>query len=306
MSMSPTLRKEIRNIKDSQNEVIVNFRNHSTITVVAASENGRGYRSTVLVREEFRQIKKSIDDSILSPFQIIRQAPYLKNDYYANVTELQEDNVDIYISSSYFDNGHWMWGIVDQAYGDMLGDKPSCMLAFDEAIALKHKIKTMRYFKTEKKKQDSMTWRLEFLNYRLKENEHAFFTYEMLANNQRNKKPFYPRFHMDVKNNRKNPYDIPKQKGEIRIVSCDMAFIENRKNDNSIFSCIRLLPESKRYSRESGAYEVDNGFRRIVSYIEHHQGGDTDRQAVRIRQLFEDFSADYIVLDIRNAGRNAV
>ena len=189
MTISPILRKEILRVKDNQNEVIVYFRNHSTITVVPASENGRGYRSNVIVREEFRQIKKSVDDSILSPFQIIRQTPYMKDEFYVNVKELEEETIDIYISSSWFDNGHWMWEIVDQAYDEMLKGKSSCLLAFDESIAIKHKIKTMRYFQTEKKKQDPLTWRMEFLNERVKENEFAFFTYTMLQQNQRLRKP---------------------------------------------------------------------------------------------------------------------
>lgn len=303
MNLSPVLRKEILKVKDNQNEVIVYFRNHSTITVVPASENGRGYRSNVIVREEFRQIKKSVDDSILSPFQIIRQTPYMKDEFYANNKDLQEETVDIYISSSWLDNGHWMWDIVDQAYDDMMNNKASCLLAFDESIALKHNIKSMRYFQTEKKKQDPLTWRIEFLNERVKENEHAFFTYSMLQQNQKIKKPFYPRSSFDVKSNRKNPYDILKQNGEIRIVSCDMAFVENKKNDNSIFSCIRLLPDCTTYNRESSAdVKIDNGYRRIVSYLESVQGGDTGKQALRIRQLYEDFGADYIVLDLRNAG----
>lgn len=303
MNLSPVLRKEILKVKDNQNEVIVYFRNHSTITVVPASENGRGYRSNVIVREEFRQIKKSVDDSILSPFQIIRQTPYMKDEFYANNKELQEETVDIYISSSWLDNGHWMWDIVDQAYNDMMNNKASCLLAFDESIALKHNIKSMRYFQTERRKQDPLTWRVEFLNERVKENEHAFFAYSMLQQNQKIKKPFYPRFPLDVKNNRKNLYDIPKQNGEIRVVSCDMAFIENKKNDNSIFSCMRLLPDCTTYNRESSSnVKVSNGYRRVVPYLESVQGGDTSRQALRIRQLYEDFGADYIVLDLRNAG----
>lgn len=304
MNLSPALRKEILKVKDNQNEVIVYFRNHSTITVVPASENGRGYRSNVIVREEFRQIKKSVDDSILSPFQIIRQTPYMKDDFYVDIPELQEETVDIYISSSWFDNGqNWMWDIVDQAYDDMLKGKASCLLAFDESIALMHKIKTMRYFQTEKKKQDPITWQLEFLNTRLKENRSAFFTYSMLQQNQRAKKPFYPRTLLDFKMGKKNPYDIPKQNGEVRIVACDMAFVENKKNDNSIFSCMRLLPECTTYSRESSNdIKIDNGYRRIVPYIESVQGGDVVKQAIRIRELYEDFSADYIVLDMRNAG----
>lgn len=302
MNLSPALRKEIRKIKDNQNEVIVYFRNHSTITVVPASENGRGYRSNCIVREEFRQIKKSVDDSILSPFQIIRQVPYMKDEYYANIPELQEETIDIYISSSWIDNGHWMWKIVDNAYEDMLNDKPSCLLAFDESVALKHKIKTQKYFQTEKKKQDDLTWRIEFMNERVRENEHAFFTYSMLQQNQRAKRAFYPRTLIDFKSGKKNPYDMPKQANEVRIVACDMAFIENKKNDNSIYTCMRLLPECTTYNRDTSETRIDNGYRRVVSYMESIQGGDVTKQAIRIRELFEDFSADYIVLDMRNAG----
>lgn len=307
MSMSPALCKEISSIKDNQNEVVVSFRNHSSIIVVTANDNARGHRSTVIVREEFRQIKKFVDDSILSPFQIIRQAPYMLDDYYSNIESLQEESVDIYISSSWFDDGqNWMWQIVDQAYSGMMKGDGSYLLAFDESIPLKHKIKTMRYFQTEKKKQDPITWQIEFLNARLKENRSAFFTYSMLNQNQRAKKAFYPRTLVDFRSGKKNPYDIPRQKNEIRIVACDMAFVEKKNNDNSVFSCFRLLPERTTYTKAASEdITIDNGYRRIVCYMESVQGGDVMRQATRIRELFDDFGADYICLDTRNAGSNA-
>lgn len=303
MSWSPMLAKEIESIKNNQHKVIVKFRNKSRIVVVVANENARGNRSNCIVREEFRQIPKKIDDSVLSPCQILRQAPYMLNSYYANKPGLKEEAVDIYISSSWLDNGHWMWTIVDNAYKQMLEGKSACLLAFDESLVLKHGIKSMEQLINEKKKQDPITWQIEFLNTRLKENTSAFFTYTMLQQNQRAKKPFYPRTLVDFKSGKKNPYDIPKQNGEVRIIACDMAFVENKKNDNSIFSCMRLLPECTTYKRESKKdVEIDNGYRRIVPYLESIQGGDVTRQAVRIRQLFEDFRADYIVLDMRNAG----
>ena len=66
---------------------------------------------------------------------------------------------------------------------------------------------------------------------------------------------------------------------------------------------MRLIPESTRYQREgSDDIEVSNGYRRSVPYMESMQGGDTLHQAIRIRQLFEDFGADYLVLDTRNGG----
>lgn len=302
MNMSPALRAEIRNIKDNQNEVIVYFRNGSTITVVPASENGRGFRSHCCIREEFRQIDKNVDDSILSPFQTIRQAPYMLKEPYASMCELQEDPCDIYISSSWLDNGHWMWNIVDQAYKEMLNDEDSCLLAFDESITLKHNIRTMKQMRQEKKKQDPLTWRLEFMNERVKENTSAFFTYSMMTSNQRLKQIFYPRFDYDVRSGKKNKYYIPKQDGEIRLVSCDIAFVENKANDNSIFTCMRLLPETTVYNTENSEVKIVNGYRRIVSFIQSIQGGDTTRQALAIRRLYEDFGSDYICLDTRNGG----
>ena len=303
MAWSPMLAREIESIKDNQNKTIVQFRNKSKITVVVANDNARGNRSNCIVREEFRQILKSIDDSVLSPCQILRQAPYMNNSYYAAMPELKEEPVDIYISSSWFDNGNWMWKIVDNAYEQMLEGKPSCLLAFDEAVVLKHGIKSMSQLVGEHRKQDPITWQLEFLNSRLKENQSAFFTYTMLQENQRLLNPFYPRTLLDVKTGKKNKFEISKLNNEIRIVSCDMAFVTNDKNDNSIFTCMRLLPEFSTFNRSSTEnIKIDNGYRRVVSYMESIQGGDVTKQALRIRQLFEDFNADYIVLDTRNGG----
>lgn len=301
MNMSPALRREIRNIKDNQNEVIVYFHNGSTITVVPASENGRGYRSSCCIREECRQIKKEIDDSILSPFQTIRQAPYMLIEPYASMQELQEDPVDIYISSSWLDP-HWMWDIADNAYNDMLNDKNSCLLAFDESITLKHNIRTMKQMKQEKRKQDPLTWQLEFLNLRIKENTSAFFTYAMMSKNQRLKQVFYPPREDEMQNNKKNKFAIPKVDGEVRIIACDIAFVQNKNNDNSIFTCMRAIPEVSTYAHENSDIEVKQGYRRVVPYIESVQGGDTTKQALRIRQLYDYFDADYIVLDTRNGG----
>lgn len=302
MNMSPALCKEIRDIKDSANESIVYFKNGSTIKVFTANEFARGLRSTDAVREEFRQIDKNIDDSVISPFQTIRQAPYMIDPYYSSIEDLKEDPIDIYISSSWFDDGHWMWDIVDQAYKDMLDDGRSAMLAFDESITLKHNIRTQRQMQQEKKKQDPITWQIEFLNLRIRNNASAFFTYSMLMDNQTLRQVFYPRNHKDVKYHKKNKYAIPKQDGEIRVISCDIAFVEGKQNDNSIYSCIRGIPESLTYTTDTSAVEVKQGYKRQYSYIESNQIGDTTKQAIRIRQLYEDFEADYIVLDCRNGG----
>lgn len=302
MNMSPALRKEIRDIKDSANESVVYFKNGSTIKVFTANQFARGLRSTDAVREEFRQIDKEIDDSVISPFQTIRQAPYMIDPYYSSIEDLKEDPIDIYISSSWFDDGHWMWDIVDQAYKDMLDGGCSAMLAFDESITLKHNIRTQRQMQQEKKKQDPITWQIEFLNLKIRNNASAFFTYSMLTDSQVLRQVFYPRSHKDVKFHKKNKYAIPKQDGEIRAISCDIAFVEGKQNDNSIYTCIRGIPESLTYETENSEIEVKQGYKRQYSYIESNQIGDTTKQAIRIRQLYEDYEADFIILDCRNGG----
>lgn len=312
MRMSPMLQKEIKSIKNNQNEVIVYFRNNSTIKVVPASENGRGYRANCIIREEFRQIEKKIDDSILSPFQITRQAPYTTDEYYASKPEVEELPTDVYISSSWIDSAsagrtsgndgrHWMWGIVDKAYDEMLAGQDSCLLAFDESITIKHKIKLLDTLISEKKKQDPLTWSIEFLNLRIRENAHAFFSYSLLNKNQIIKKPFYPKNNLEYRQRAKNPYDVLKQSDEIRVLSCDFAFVEGKKNDKSVFTCLRLLPESKSYG-DASETKVQKGYRITVPYIESRMGGDVDKQAIRIQQLKNDLKIDYIVIDARNGG----
>ena len=298
MRSSPQLRAEIKDIKRVDQNLCVIFHNGSTITVA----NDRGTRSTLLIREESRMIKKEIDDSVFSPFQHVRNIEYIHNPFYSNIPECIEEPKDVYITSSWLDNGHWMWGIADEAFKQMMHNGKQILLAFDLSVVVEHKLKTLNYLKREKKKLDNLSWRIEYLNERVKENTSAFFSYQELLRQQRILRPFYPRRTIDVLSNKKNPFDIPKQIGEIRIVACDMAFVEGKYNDNSIFSCIRALPESTTHSVGDKNISIDNGYRRQVTYMDSVQGGDIDMQAIRIRQLFEDFHADYIVLDMRNGG----
>lgn len=300
-SWSPVLRKEIEDWGLGK-EIYVKFRNGSKITVFVANENARGLRSNAICREETRQIKKKVEDSVISPFQMPRKPQYMLNPYYAGIKELTEQPVDIYISSSWYDDGNWMWDIAKQALNAMIKHNGGMMLAFDESIALKHELKTKQQLIKERQKQDPSTWKIEFLNLKIKDSLTSYFTYSMLLNRQNLKHVFYPRKMLEYKTSRKNKYSIPKMENEIRIISNDIAFVAGNQNDNSVYSCIRAIPESTTYFNNSNEVEIKTGFRRQYSYIESNQLGDTTLQAARIRQLYEDFNGDYIVLDTRNGG----
>ena len=312
MPKSENLRREIETIKASTNDIEVVFRNGSSIVVVVGGEGALGYRSTVLIFEEFKRIPKYIVDKVLKPFQMTRPSQFRTNEEcekygvkYKENDEFLEEAVNIYISSA-APTSHWMGKLLKDTVSSKYGDNSACMLATDYAIALKHAIKTRAQLIEAKRSTDPITWREEYENEMLREGANSYFTYGLLTKNQTNKKAFYPRRYEDVRNKHKNPYSIPKQPGEIRILACDMAFIErSNKNDNSCFTCIRALPESMTYTSENidgKVVEVKNGYRRIVPYIEANPGSDVDKQAIRIKQLYYDFEADYCILDTRNGG----
>ena len=298
---SPLLEAEIQSFKDSQNEIEVVFKNGSSIVVVAANENARGYRATVMIYEEFRMIVKNIIDSVLSPFLFARQVPFMQYEEYDSMIE---EPKEVYISSAWYQS-HWMWNTMKIFVKDMVQKSSSVLIAMDYSIALKHKIKTRNFLIKERNKLDSVAWAIEYENQMIAENAHAYFTYELLNKNRVLKRPFYPRQNEDVLSKIKNRYNIPKQKGEIRIVSCDIASEGGSSNDNSIFTLIRALPESKEYKTTDigGEHiEIKQGYRRQVVYIEPQKEYETIKQAIRIKQLFHDFDADYCVLDTRQAG----
>lgn len=299
---SPVLKKEIESYGTRNNDIYVKFRNGSKITVFVANENARGLRSNGICREETRQIKKKVEDSVISPFQTPRKPKYMFKPEYKNNKLLKEQPVDIYISSSWYDDGNWMWGIASQALDEMKKHNGGLMLAFDESIAIKHELKTIEQLIKEKKKQDPATWKIEFLNLKLRDSVSSYFTYKMLINRQISKHVFYPRSTIDFKSGKKNKYAIPKLNNEVRVISNDIAFVAGSQNDNSVYSCIRAIPESVTYNTDSNTVEIKQGYRREYPYIESNQIGDTTLQAIRIRQLYEDFSGDYIVVDARNGG----
>ena len=292
---SPALQNEIEEIKDNQVETIVYFKNGSSITVVTSSDTSRGYRANGYCAEEFRMIDKKILDSVITPFLVMRQPPYMMTETYANIKELEEEPKEVYISSAWLCN-HWMWPLMLQTVKDMFAGKPSTMIGMDYSVTLKHKIKSRAQLLKDKHKVDPITWMLEYCNLMLKENAGAYFSYALLNSCQTMKRAFYPRRAGD----NKKKCAVERQAGEIRILSCDIAMIDNAQNDQSVYTLERLLPESQ---YDIGADSAPRTiYRAQVPYLESRRGTDTLTQAIRIKQLFYWFDCDYCVLDTRGPG----
>lgn len=297
MYMSPRIRDAIKSVHDSSKGIIVDFYDGSSITVVVGNDNARGHRATVLILEECRLMKKKVIDETLKHFLIMRLPPYIKLKEYEH---LAEEPINIAITSSWYGD-NWIWPEFDLAFNDFLNGGRSMAIGVDYAVTLRHKIKSKEMMAQMRLTMPRETWDLECLNLRLKENTDSFFRLSSFTAAQKVRKAFYPRTAADVTERKKNPYAIEKQPGEIRIIIADLAFVAGSVNDNSIYGCIRLLPHAHRSQNALGA-DASTRLKRQLVYLESLNGGDTLQQAIRIKQLFTDFDADYLVMDIRYAG----
>lgn len=280
----PNLAREISNVVTNMNKWQVDFVNGSVIKIVASRDSSRGKRSTFTIYEEFRLIDKAVLDSVIRPFAYIRQVPYLKNPQYEF---LGEEPKEVFISSAYH-KGLWWFDETKKNIKAMLKGDNAFFIALDYIISIRHHIKTIRQIKNEISKMDEITALEEYYNIPWGESSSAYFKLKMFNKSRTIKKAFYPQ-KMDNFNAKKNPYGIQKIDGEIRIIACDIAQRAGKSNDLAITSCIRLLPTHKGYFRE-------------LVYIESHSGQDSISQGLRVKQIFYDFEADVIVLDIAGAG----
>lgn len=280
----PNIQREIKKFSDTNNNYICILHNGTTIKVVGCNEGGRGERSTFTIGEEFRIMDKQKYDSIVKPFAYARQTPYLKNPKYSH---LIEEPREILISSAYH-KAMWWYKETIKMIKMMLEGKDVGFIAFDYLIPIKHGIKTRKQIAKERTTMDEITFMEEYENLPFGENSNAYFKLNMFSKNRSIKKASYP-LRKDLLDKKTNPYGIKRVEGEIRLVSVDIATRKGKANDNTIISCIRLIPTVKGYFRE-------------FVYLESHQGEHTGKQALRIKQIYFDFEGDYIVLDLQQAG----
>lgn len=276
--------REIKDFSNTTNNRVCILHNSSKLKVVAANESGRGERATCTIGEEFRIMDKQKYDSIVKPFAYARQAPYLKNPKYSH---LIEEPTEILISSAYH-KALWWYEETITKIKMMLNGEQVGFIAFDYLLAIKHGIKTKKQILREKTTMDEITFMEEYENIPYGESGNAFYKFDMFKKNRTIKKAFYPLLN-DIENTKKKGKSMKRVDGEIRIVSIDIATRKNEENDNTIISCIRGIPTARGYKRET-------------VYMESHHGEHTKIQALRIKQIFYDFEADYIVLDLQQAG----
>ena len=283
----PNIQRECSNIVTNQNKWEMTFYNGSKINVVVSGEGGRGHRSHVTVLEERRLIPNAIIDSVIRPFLVSRQPLYMKNPKYASIAELREEPQEIIITSAHYKSYEWYPEIKKFIKMVASGDTDVKVIFFDYLISLRHGIKTKKQMQREKETLDPITFLMEYGNIPYGSSALSFYKLGLFDRSiQRSWRPIRDEIFLLV---HKNIYNIEKLEEEMRIVSVDIAMRAGSTNDNTIISCGRLLPSRKGWMTE-------------VVYMESHNGKNTNLQALRIKQIYEEFQGDILVLDLQNAG----
>lgn len=269
---------------------IVKFWNGSTIKCLPALDSSRGERATLIIAEEARLISKKIWDSVFTKMLRPRRAEFLdNNDEFSNDPRLLENGREIYITSAYFKT-EWFWRKFKTAVNGCLNNDVVKYNFYggDIFVAIYHGLKTTTDLIKSRKDSGELEFRMEDLNEMVGESENAYFSLEMFRRNQILKKAFRPPTIAEF-NNQTKTMNRKKRDNEKRLLSVDLSFTNNKTSDNSVIECI------------SNHLNIDRSYRNL-EYIEVYKGGNTDFMVRRIKELFWDYEADYLVLDLRSGG----
>jgi len=286
VSNHPNVAREIRNITSNANTYEANFQCGSTIVVVPSSDSARGGRANYTVVEESRIVSQEILEQVIVPMAEVRTPPYRLDPKYSSEDYLEEAKIGFITSAGYISES-WFKKVKTCIQRMVSGDETSNFLALDYFITIYHNIKTKAMIKNETQDMDAATVQMEYLNIPSGASGKAYFKPTLFSRNL--KQAFYPQKD-ETYNEKKNPYGIKKLDGEVRIISVDVATRANKANDNSIISCIKMIPL------------LGRGYERHLVYMESHKGQHVGVQAKRIKEIFYDFESDYICLDLASAG----
>lgn len=289
---SPELAAEIdeKNTKINGTDAIISFKNSSYIKVVTASDTSRGNRANILLLDEFRLIAKDIIDTILRKFLTLRRMPpYSKLNKKQRIDEYaKEKNKMLFLSSGYYQD-HWSYQRCTDTLKPMLTGKNQFVCGLPYELSIKEGLLDPDVVADEMGETDfsEIKHMMEYEALFYGDSDGSFFDYASISKNRKIKYPMLPDAVSSKIGANSKIRILPKQPGEKRILSADIALMPSKKNDNDATSIFinQMLPT------KAGRYTCN------VIYGDSAEGLRTEDQALRIRKLYDEYECDYIVLD---------
>lgn len=295
---SAELRAEIneKETKINGTNAQIVFNNTSVIKVVTSSDSSRGNRCNVLILDEFRLISKDTIDTVLRKFLTLRRMPS-----YSALTEEErkaeynkEKNLTLYLTSAFFKD-HWSYMKCVDTLKLMLNDtKKQFVCGFPYQLSIEEALLDAETVADEMSETgfSEIKWLMEMCAEWYGSEDDAFFDFTSVSKNRRIKYPMLPDKISSKLGGLKQIKISPKQNGEVRVMSADIALMRSKKHNNDATSIFvnQLIPtKANRYSSN-------------IIYTDSFEGLRTDDQALEIRRLFEEYECDYLVLDCAGVG----
>ena len=286
----PVLNREIKEVKTNIDKAEVIFHNGSRIKATTSGDGSRGMRGNILIVDEYRLVKKENIDSVLKQFLTApRMCPFMQKEEYKNYPP--ESNKELYLSSAWY-KSHWSWDKFLGVTKRMLEGAKSFTCDIPYSCSIDHKLVLKEKIDEDRRDIGEHRFLMEYCGIWFGENENSFYKSDEINNCRVLKTAYYPLREWewaDEKLREKKLKQMPKLKGEIRILSCDIAIEGGKQNDNSVYTIIRMIPSAE-------------GFFREVVYMESHNGLEESLQALRIKQLFYEFEIDKMIIDTNGNG----
>lgn len=200
----------------------------------------------------------------------------------------------MYLSSAYFVD-HWSYVKCFDTYKVMLDDsKHQFVCGLPYQLSISEGLIDEETVADEMLETDfsELKFMMEYEAIWYGNTEGAFFDYASISKNRRIKYPMLPSRYASLLNNSSNIRITPKQNGEVRILSADIALMSSKKHNNDATAVFvnHLIPS------KAGRYSSN------IVYADAYEGLRTDDQALIIRRLFDEYQCDYLVLDTSGLG----
>jgi len=169
----------------------------------------------------------------------------------------------------------------------MIEGKPATSIDISYECSLDHGLITQEKIDEDRIALGEFSFDMEYNALFWGENENSFYKSSELNDCRVLTKAYYPLTDDEYRSpdlKKKKMKQMPRKDGEIRIIGVDFARMSSNKNDNSVFTLMRLLPNGDSYKRE-------------VVYIEAWNGVKTEDQATRIKRLYTEFECDKLIID---------